>query len=295
MAVESRRAAGRAQRRQHREHELLGALPQEPDRLARGVAIDHAAGRRHGVAVTPASSSACVLTHTVWKEKSRRTTGWSGDTASRSCRVGSRAGSARISSSSARFHPLPRIHSPGAAPATAWRHERDDVRDRRDRREADVERQRRERETRGEPVHMRVIDPGQRRPALEVDHGRAAARQAPDLARRAGAPDPAAADREGLGDAVAAVERVHLAVEQDEVGRLGLRRARRRCREGQRLGRGGAGAEQGAARAGVSGRCGSVTGPPDSNDASWPAATRPARSGQVSTGGNAGRCVKALS
>ena len=229
------------QRRQHREHELLGALPQQPDRLARGVAIDHAARRRHGVArdagqlerarVDPdgverevAQDDGVVRRHRV-EVLPRRQPG--------------RVGADLVEQREVPSAPADPLARGGAR--DRLRHELDDVRDRGDRREADVERERREREARGEPVHVRVIDPRQRRSPLQVDHGRAATRQAPDLARRTGAPDPPAADGERLGDAAAPIERVHLAVEQHEVGRPrpgGAARGRghRERRDGARAG-----------------------------------------------------------
>lgn len=72
------------------------------------------------LAVIPAARIAAELAHTVWNEKSRRATGTSAETGSRSAAAGCRVGSLRVSSSRARFQPLPRTQSPGATVDAAW-------------------------------------------------------------------------------------------------------------------------------------------------------------------------------
>nr|WP_255279439.1 hypothetical protein [Actinomadura madurae] len=89
-------------------------LPQDSGGLAVGVLLDHAAGRRPGVAGDAAIRSTTELTATACAEKSRRTTGWSPETGSRSVLRGGRG--SRLS-----FHPWPRIQAPGAASDAAVR------------------------------------------------------------------------------------------------------------------------------------------------------------------------------
>ena len=242
-----------AQRRELLEDERLRALPQQPDRIPGRVAVDHPAGRRRRVAIDAGElQRPRVHPH-----------GVEGEVAQDDGMVGRHGVEVLPGGQPARVRPrlVEQREVPAAAADPRARrhgggrpaHRGADLGDRLDRGEAHVQRQRRERQAGREAVHVGVVDPGQRRAALEVDHPRAAPGQPADLARRPRPDDPAAAHGDRLRDAIAAVERVHLAVEEDEVGRLGLRRPGGRRRKGQAGRRGGAGPQQRAAGEGVGG------------------------------------------